>query len=249
MNRLRKIISALMFSLMLITCSFASPVFAADRGIENINSSAMLLPTPKIYTNSPESEQKSLPNGVPITVTPYYDKVEVWVGNIGADSLDSVTVMGTATDYGTLKAKTSSVPPVVGKTFTWYVPQTKCLMEYKITIVITDAGQTVTKNGYATLEYTEAQLASVGWNRGSFPTRVESLEYHFNEHKSEIGAKNICAYINSAITTKNHALKYPSQYNITVSNKPTPGHKYKHKTSGIFIILADSNNEMLSHGR
>lgn len=51
----------------------------------------MLLPTPKIYTNSPESEQRSLPNGVPITVTPHYDKVYVWVGNIGADSLDSVT--------------------------------------------------------------------------------------------------------------------------------------------------------------
>ncbi|KJR45965.1 hypothetical protein UF75_3630 [Desulfosporosinus sp. I2] len=42
-------------------------------------------------------------------------------------------------------------------------------MEYKITIVIQDAGQTVIKEGYAALEYTEAQLASVGWNRGTFP--------------------------------------------------------------------------------
>ena len=51
----------------------------------------------------------------PISVNPYYNKLVVHVVNVGIDSIDSVTVSGTATDYGTLSSKTSWISGKVKK--------------------------------------------------------------------------------------------------------------------------------------
>ena len=102
-----------------------------------------------------------VPNAIPITVNPYYNKLVVHVGNIGVDSLDSVTVGGSATDYGTLTPKTHSVPPAIGKDFTWYIPQTKCHMEYDVQLIIVDGSGTKYKTGHAELDYTNENLLTL----------------------------------------------------------------------------------------
>lgn len=56
-------------------------------------------------------------------------------------------------------------------------------------------------------------------------------------------------YLVAADACRQDTIKNPSNYTKTVSIGATPAHKYKNKTDARFIILADSNNEMLSFGR
>lgn len=91
------------------------------------------------------------PNGIPITVSPSYSSLGVFVGNIGVDALDNVTVSGTATDYGALAPKSGKVPAVVGKTFVWNVPMTKTTMVYDVKIKVIDGSGTRNLTGNARL--------------------------------------------------------------------------------------------------
>lgn len=101
--------SFVLITVMLL--SFNIGVFAADT--QPVDSRFF----PEVtYT---ENTTTRVPNLIPISVNPYYNKLVVHVGNLGVDSLDSVTVSGTATDYGELSSKTSSVLPIIGKDFTW----------------------------------------------------------------------------------------------------------------------------------
>ena len=126
-NRVKSILSIILGFMMVLSVSINA--FAAEEQPED----SRFLPQ---VTYVEDNQIARVPNGIPITVNPYYNKLVVHVGNIGVDSLDSVTVSGSATDYGTLTPKTHSVPPVIGKDFTWYIPQTKCHMEYDVNIHI-----------------------------------------------------------------------------------------------------------------
>lgn len=204
---------------------------------------------PEITYTEDNTSTTRVPNLIPITVNPYYNKLVVHVGNLGVDSIDSVTVSGTATDYGKLSSKTSSVPPVIGKDFTWNVPQTKCHMEYDVSISITDGSGNDYKTGHAELDYTNEKLASLGWGAGSFSSRTASLDYHFEKHHSEVSTTNMYDYLIAADNCRQDAINNPSNYTITVSSGATAAHKYKNKTDKRFIILADSNHEILSFGK
>lgn len=201
------------------------------------------------YTDNDNPSVTRVPNLIPINVNPYYNKLVVHVGNLGVDSIDSVTVSGTATDYGKLSSKTGSVPPVLGKDFTWNVPQTKCHMEYDVSISIVDGSGNDYKTGHAELDYTNEKLASLGWGTGSFSSRTASLDYHFGKHHNEVGTSNMYDYLVAADNCRQDALNNLSNYTITVNSGATAAHKYKNKTDKRFIILADSNHEILSFGK
>ena len=239
-NRTKNILSFMLAFIMVLSVSIN--VFAAEE--QPVDS--RFLP----QGNYVEDNQIArVPNAIPITVNPYYNKLVVHVGNIGVDSLDSVTVGGSATDYGTLTPKTHSVPPAIGKDFTWYIPQTKCHMEYDVTINIVDGSGTKYKTGHAELDYTNEKLANIGWGAGSFSSRTASLDYHFGKHHSEVGTSNMYDYLIAADNCRQDAINNPSKYTITVSSGATVAHKYKNKTDGRFIILADSNHDILSFGK
>lgn len=204
---------------------------------------------PEVTYTEDSTPTTRVPNGIKIDVKAYYNKIVVHVGNLGVDSIDSVTVSGTATDYGELSAQTSSVPPIVGKDFTWNVPQTKCHMEYDVSISITDGSGNDFKTGHAELDYTNEKLATLGWGAGSFSSRTDSLDYHFGKHHSEVGVNNMYDYLIAADDCRQDALGNPSNYTITENSGATAAHKYKNKTDKRFIILADSNHEILSFGK
>ncbi|MBU5354061.1 hypothetical protein ACN9MH_21140 [Paenibacillus silvae] len=241
---MKKIFSSILAFLTLF--SISTSAFA---DVESSKTTDPYAPTITYEQNLVQPNAISLPNGIPITVSPSYTSLGVWVGNIGADSLDNVTVSGTATAYGTLAPKSGSVPPVVGKTFVWNVPMTKTQMVYNVTIRVVDGSGTRNLTGNARLEYSEAQLATLGWHKGTFSTRGASLEYHFNKHKGEVLVNNLYNYLLAAGTLRDDIITNPSNYTKTVNSGSIPAHKYKHKTSGRFAIITDSGNEILSFGR
>lgn len=238
----KKILSSLLAFLLLL--SLSSNVFAE----ESLSVPDMFEPTATFQVDNDQVQPMS-PNGIPITVTPSFTTLAVWVGNIGVDALDNVTVTGTATDYGRLPAQSGKVPAVVGKTFTWNIPMTKTTMNYQVTITVVDGSGTRVLNGDAKLEYDESKLASIGWHKGSFSTRAASLQYHFNKHKAEVSSNNLYDYLIKAGTCRDDVANNPSNYTKTVNSGATPAHKYKNKIDGRFIILTDSGNEILSFGR
>ncbi|MDP4096303.1 hypothetical protein OIN60_05905 [Paenibacillus sp. P96] len=238
----KKILSSLLTLIMLF--SISATVFAEDH---TPNTTDPYAPTVTFDQNQNSIQQA--PNGIPITVSPSYTNLAVWVGNIGVDPLDNVTVSGTATDYGTLAAKSGSVPPAVGKTFVWNVPMTRTQMVYNVNIRVVDGSGTRNLTGNARLEYSEAQLATLGWHKGTFSTRGASLEYHFRKHKSEVSVTNLYNYLLAAGTCRDDVINNPSKYTKTVSSGSVPAHKYKNKTDQRFIIMTDSGNEILSFGR
>ncbi|UHA71771.1 hypothetical protein [Paenibacillus sp. 481] len=203
--------------------------------------------TPKVTLE--EDTIEPLPNAIPITLTPSHERLVVHVGNIGVDPLDSVTVTGSATDYGTLAPQTAKVPPVIGTSFVWNVPMTKAVMNYYVTITVVDGSQTRVLYGSAKLEFSESHLAALGWNAGTFSSRGASLNYHFSKHRAEVNAANMHDYIFAAGTCRQDVINNPSNYRKTANSGSIPAHKYKNNNDGRFIILTDSNNEILSFGR
>lgn len=109
---MKKIISSLLTIIMLLFIS--TSVFAEDIASTSNDPYA---PTVTYVQNG----ALRAPNGITITVSPSYSSLGVYVGNIGVDALDNVTVSGTATNYGALAPKSGSVPAVVGRTFVWNV--------------------------------------------------------------------------------------------------------------------------------
>ena len=199
--------------------------------------------------------QARVPNGIPINVTAKLDGtgVSVHVGNIGVDGLDNVTVTATATGYTASQTQSGYVPAVIGKTFDFYFPYIKCNTVYNVTITVVDGSGTVNRTGTATLTYSEANLENAHWHPGNMGSRAASVEYHFNTHHTEVGATNLIEYLNYANIYRDDVLYDlsrgdTSDYTITNSTHPTPGKKYKSKSTYQFIILANSDSFILSYG-
>lgn len=239
----KKILNSLLT--FLLAFSLSSTVMAEEN--HSVSAYDKYAPTVTSQVNDGEVHIM-VPNAIPITVTPSYSTLSVWVGNIGVDALDNVTVTGTATDYGKLPAKSGKVPPIVGKTFVWNIPMTKTTMKYEVTITVVDGSGTRVLNGEAKLEYDETKLAEIGWHRGSFVTRAASLQYHFNKHKTEVGVDNLYDYLVKAGEMRDDVAKNPSNYKKTVNEGATKAHKYTLKNSNRYIILSDVGNEIISFG-
>ena len=213
-------------------------------------SSGNSFPLPEIV--HPEEPATKSPNLVTVTATPSKDGIVVHVSNLGVDSLDSVTVTARITGYQTTSL-TASVPPIIGRDFTWNAPMIYCNMSYDITVDVVDGSGTFVKTGHWEYNYTEEVLAAIGLGKGTFSTRAESVEYHFRTHRNDIGVSvnNIVDYLGKAVDCYNDTLVNPGNYNI-IQQTPRPGyeaaHKYTHKTTGLFIIVADSSQDILSFG-
>lgn len=161
------------FLSLLLVALLVFPLFnisASAEGIDNYavkdqitsGSVDVLLP---IASSSESTGPKKVPNGIPITSTVRTDGtgIDVHVGNIGVDGLDSVTVTVSATGYLTPKSATYYVPPVIGKTFSFDFPFIVVNTTYNITIKIVDGSGTKTLYRTASLEYTEEILTAQGW--------------------------------------------------------------------------------------
>jgi len=116
-----------------------------------------------------------------------------------------------------------------------------------------DGSGTKHLTGTAKLTWSEDDLKNAHWHRGTSSTRAASLEYHFSKHGSEVGATNLVEYLNFANSYRDQVLYdlnrgNTSDYYINDSSTPTPGKKYKSKSSKQFIILANSDQFILTYG-
>ena len=237
-----KKITQIFLSLILIFNSLSISSFA----MEEIDTDKLLLPSIENY----ELQNERIPNGVPISIKANSDGTgcKVYVGNVGIDRLDLVTVKVEATGYSKAKTQSSKVIPVAGKTFSFNFPMIKANTTYKATVTIRDGGKTKVKTGTAKLEYSESRLNSI-WHKGTFSTRAKSLEYHFGKHGKETGSSNLVSYINKAIKYRSEVMRSLTNIKVTIGTGKIPSKKYKNKKDGRFIILTDnSKKEILSFG-
>ena len=225
--------------------SLSSTAFAAD-----INSTQQndFLPTVS-YESLPEAYPSNL---ISIESYPRTDGtgIDVFVGNLGIDGLDSVTISVTATDHSTAQTQTGYVPILFGKTFSFDIPMTKCKMTYNIKVKVVDGTQTQNFNRTAKLEYSEDQLASISWDAGTFNSRQDSANYHFGVHHDDVGvdAENMVQYMNLALDTYNDTISNPNNYKIVAqAERPNykPAHKYTNKTNYRFIIYSDDSSKSI----
>ena len=201
--------------------------------------------------------QPFVPNGIPISSTVRSDGtgIDVHVGNIGIDGLDSVTVTVSATGHALPKSLTYYVPPIIGKTFSFDFQFIKCDTTYKITIEIHDGSGDQVLNRTASLNYTEDILANAGWNKGTYGNRKISLEEHFIKHASNVGvmANNLVEYLNMATNYRAEVIRDITNnnlgnYKVTVGTGKIPSHKYKNILDYRFALLTDAGYEILSFG-
>lgn len=249
---MKKIFASLLSIIMLF--SIPTAAFAAEN--QEISTYLPIAENTSFVINTNNNDSQPLaPNGIPITVTAKLDGtgVSVHVGNIGVDALDNVTVTATATGYARAKTQSGSVPALIGKTFDFYFPYIKCNTFYNITVGVVDGSGIVNRTGTAKLIYSEDNLKNAHWHPGGKGSRAASLEYHFDKHGNEVRATNLIEYLNYANIYRDDVLYDlnrgdTSDYTITISTNPTPGKKYKSKSTGQFIILANSDKFILSYG-
>ncbi len=247
---MKKIISTLLSIAMLL--SLSTTTFAA-KAYDEINTYLPIAENTS-FTIDNESQTKA-PNAALIDVIAKIDGtgVRVHVGNIGVDGLDNVTITATATGYKQSKTKSGYVPPVIGKDFDFNFPYIKCNTTYNVTIRIVDGTHTETRTGTAKLKWSEENLKNAHWHPGTFSTRAGSLEYHLKTHGKEVGATNLIQYLNFANIYRDDVLYDinrgdTSDYIITNKTSPTPSKKYKSKSTGQFIYLANSDKFILTYG-
>jgi len=246
--------SYLFLALVLILAT-STTAFAKDKDLKDLKKVTYdYLPSVEESTIDDDVQSRTI-NGIPITVKGKTDGtgVEVYVGNIGIDPLDRVTVTVTATGYSSPKTQSAVVYPVVGKTFDFYFPMIKVDTTYSATITVVDGSGTVTKYGSARLVYNENNLLGL-WNAGTFLSRAASLQYHFDKHKTEVSSNNIVDYLNKAMNYRAEVLNdiaknNLSKYYVTAGTGTIPSTKYKNIVDGRFIILVNVTKEALSFGR
>ena len=90
--------------------------------------------------------------------------------------------------------------------------------------------------------YQESKEDTGNWGRGTFDSVEESLQYHFEKHGEEVGAKDIEQYIRKAENFQK-SLKGAKK---TPSENGTPG-SVRYTKNGKYIIIGP-NKEILSYG-
>ncbi len=96
---------------------------------------------------------------------------------------------------------------------------------------------------------TEEDLADLGWNRGTFPDRLASLEYHYKKHHEELPVTNIPAYLEAAVACRQDVNDHPEDFRASPSSGELEATKYKNRKDRRFIILTVPDQEILSFGR
>jgi len=209
---------------------------------------------PTVTTDDESKPINSLraPNGVPITLTPSHNGLKVYVGNIGLDPLDAVTVKVTATGYSEQVQSATSITQL-GHTFNFDISMIKVKMDYKVTVVIVDGGKTKTLNKNTVLKFSESELAE--WSSGTYKTRAESVDYHFGLHGRAVGARTVQEYLQkaNAMHQRTYGIKATNN-TFTVIDTPKSGkkvaqRKFIDKSTGSYIIVTQTKKtQILSFG-
>lgn len=192
-------------------------------------------------------------NLVPIKLEATGDNFRVSVGNAGVDPLDSVTVKVTATGYSQQTATKTKVMPVIGADFDFKISMISPTMKYNVTVLITDGGKLSTVGKTTTWSLTESDLSS--WHKGTFPTKIASVDHHYGKHGREVGASNLIEYVNLSIAM--HKTTWgikASNSTFTVVDTPASGNnvaqrKYTIKGTGRYILVTNTKQtQILSFG-
>ncbi|MDO4753878.1 MAG: hypothetical protein Q4A41_02620 [Bacillota bacterium] len=103
----------------------------------------------------------------------------------------------------------------------------------------------------------EEELSSY-WNKGTFETIHDSIDYHFDKHGAEVDAVNIVDYARKALAYRNEIKsdkekrkdkEFRSIYTVKESSGKVKAHKYKHKADKRYAILVDEDFRILSFGK
>ena len=199
--------------------------------------------------NATFNENNLTDDNISISLRPEYNKLTVDIVNKNNFPLDNIVINGTATSHGDLKEEISSLQPYEKKSFTWNINMTKTHMDYEIYVKIYSNDEIHYRFEHAKLDYTDSILADAGWGAGTFPNIRGSINYHFKKHGKEVNAKNIHDYLIAAYECREDTQENTDNYKITVSSGANPAHKYKNLIDKRYIILLDSNNDILSFGR
>lgn len=96
------------------------------------------------------------------------------------------------------------------------------------------------------------------WNKGTFETVHESIDYHFKKHGAEVDAENIVDYLKKSVEFRDQiegdrkkmkSSELEKTYTIKESSGKLPAHKYKHKKDKRYAILTDDDGKILSFGK
>lgn len=247
----RKISQLFLVMILIMTTSISS--FAYDTNQVNL----IHLPTAYSTTDKVDDEGSFFMravNLIPITVTARTNGTgcDVYVGNLGVDGLDKVTVTVKASGYSSTKSVSHYVPAVLGKNFAFDFPMIKADTSYEVSIRIYDGGQIRYKEGAASLVYSESFLSGL-WHKGTFGSRGASLEYHLKAHGQEVNSNNLVDYLNKAMSYRSEVLSDInagdlSDYRVTTGTGSIPSKKYKNLIDGRFIILNNSTEEAFTFG-
>lgn len=81
------------------------------------------------------------------------------------------------------------------------------------------------------------------WHKGSFGHQIESLQYHYMKHKSEVGATSMAQYMNKADGFRQN-LRGAKKVK---TNGSTPN-VYKYTKNGKYIMIQSGTNLIVSFG-
>lgn len=198
-----------------------------------------------------------IPNILNTTWVATSTQIIIYVKNLGVDTVDSF--------YGTVQVKNGSK-----KSFSAYNLRAFTTRTIKVNLNMTTCSESITISYYAVdggKEFGKAKstgsrklptsLTSL-WNKGTFKTVADSINYHFNKHHYEVGAYDIQTYTQKASDYRSSVVsdiknlsstKLKKKYTITVSGGSIPAKKYKNKSNKQFIIITNSGYKILSYGK
>lgn len=136
-------------------------------------------------------------------------------------------------------------------------PQRKCSEELEISYDIYTEGELFVSDKQLRRRTLPEELLG-SWNKGTFETVEDSINYHFAKHGSEVDASNIVDYAEKASSYRDQIRKdrdeqgaadFEKIYTVKKSGGKIPAHKYKHKADKRFAILVDEDFLILSFGR
>lgn len=191
------------------------------------------------------------PNGVVITITNHRkDKVGLRV----TVSVGKRNAQGYA-----------EVDPNETKELKIEFPQRKAketlVLEYRVGTVSGNRGEDISETLFEDRSEKKREISEEfadAWNKGTFETVYESIDYHFKKHGEEVDAKNIVDYLEKSVAFRNQILADRNKmkqselekiYTVKESRGKLPAHKYKHKENKRYAIITDEDGKILSFGK
>lgn len=175
--------------------------------------------------------------------------------NQGVDSIFSCSGTVTINDRAPIPFTVTNLLPFIKKNITVSAEMKECEENIKVEILVIDGASSGTGivSGDREIPY---ELSSV-WNRGTFNSIYESIDYHFETHGDEVCSPNIVDYATKAYDYAGEVVEdglvlsdtdFNGKYKVTISYGATESHKYLNRSNKLYAILTDSGYEIVSYG-